>query len=166
MATLTKRTNGDGLRARMMYPRNVDFGSSIDPLSEQLQSMRRIAGALLGTGNFESNGGFVPQIEVYEKDGNYVVEATVPGFKRDEIEIDCSDNRLTISGSSERQAVEEQLKGRIHYTEFQRRDFTRTIPLPAEVDPDRVSAKLQDGLLTIILPTVGQGTQKRVPITV
>jgi len=121
---------------------------------------------LLGTGNFESNGGFVPQIEVYEKDGNYVVEATVPGFKRDEIEIDCSDNRLTISGSSERQAVEEQLKGRIHYTEFQRRDFTRTIPLPAEVDPDRVSAKLQDGLLTIILPTVGQGTQKRVPITV
>lgn len=126
--------------------------------------MRRIAGALMGDGNFES--GAFPKVEVYEKDGSYMIEAQVPGFKRDEIEIDCSDNRVTISGSSERQAVEEQLKGRVHYSEFQRKDFTRTITLPVEIDPERVNAKLQDGLLTITLPTVNASMQKRIPITV
>jgi len=168
MATITKRTNGESLRARAMYPRGVDYGSSFfDPLTDQLQSMRRIASVLTGMGNMESTGGngMFPQIELYERDGNYVIEALVPGFKRDEVEIDANDNRLTISGSSERQSVEDQLKGRVHYSEFQRRDFSRTITLPAEIDPEKVSARLQDGLLTITLPQMAQSAQKRVPIT-
>jgi len=164
MATITKRTNGESLRARAIYPQRGEYGSSFfDPLTDQMQSMRRIANALIG-GQME-NGGTFPQIELYEKDGNYVIEALVPGFRRDEIEIDCSDNRVTISGSSERQSVEEQLKGRLHYSEFQRRDFTRTITLPVEIDTEKVNARLQDGTLTITLPATSANVQKRVPIT-
>jgi HSP20 family protein len=169
MATLTKRTNGESLRARQTYPQGFDYGSSIfDPLTEQLRRMRQMAGAMLGNGNSVESGGsgWFPQIELYEKDGDYVIEAQVPGFKRDEIEIDCAENRVTISGSSERQSVEEQLKGRVHYSEIQRRDFSRTIALPVEIDPDKVTAKLQDGLLTIVLPSTSQTPAKRVPITV
>ena len=170
MTTLTKRPNGESLRARHpMSPQGSEYGSSIlDPLADQMPSMRRIARALLGNGGQLDawDGGSFPQIELYEKDGNYVVEARVPGFKRDEIEIDCSDNAITISGSSQRQAVEDQLKGRVYYSEFQRRDFSRTVTLSVEIDPERVNAKLQDGLLTITLPMVGSSTLKRVPITV
>lgn len=106
-----------------------------------------------------------PRIELYEKDGNYVIEAQVPGFKRDEIEIECSENRVTISGSSQRQAVEDQLKGRVHWSEFEQKDFSRSIALPVEVDPDKVNARLQDGVLTVTLPAIGASLQKRVPIT-
>jgi HSP20 family protein len=168
MATLTKR-NGESARVRPMYPRGSEFGSSLfDPFLDQIRTMRQIASAMLAGGGGQMDSGetsWFPQIQLYEKDGNYVIEALVPGFKRDEVDIDVSDNRVTISGSSERQAVEDQLKGRVHYSEFQRRDFTRTITLPAEVDPERVSARLQDGLLTITLPTVSQAQAKRIPIT-
>ncbi|MGH7661732.1 MAG: Hsp20/alpha crystallin family protein [Vulcanimicrobiaceae bacterium] len=165
MATLTKRTNGEGLRAPM-FGQGSDYGSSIfDQLSDQLRTMRRMSGALLGSTPMESTSSFFPQIELYEKDGSYVIEALVPGFRRDEIQIDCTDNRVTISGGSERQSFEEQLKGRVHYSEIQRKDFSRTITVPTEIDPERVTARLQDGLLTIVLPIVTPSAQKRVPIT-
>jgi HSP20 family protein len=169
MATLTKRTNGDGLRMRSNWPQRVSetgFGG-FDPLVDQIRTMRRVANTLLANGSSYDtiDAGSFPPIEVYERDDSYIVEAMVPGFKRDEIEIDCRDNRCTISGSSERQAVEERLKGQIYQSEFERRDFKRTITLPAEIDADKVSARLQDGVLTITLPTTIPNAAKRVPIT-
>lgn len=169
MATLTKRTNGDSLRMRSNWPQRVSetgFGG-FDPLVDQIRTMRRVANTLLANGSSYDTleGGSFPPIEVYEREDSYVVEALVPGFKRDEIEIDCRDNRCTISGSSERQAVEERLKGQIYQSEFERRDFKRTIMLPAEIDAEKVSARLQDGVLTITLPAAIPNAAKRVPIT-
>ncbi len=168
MATLTKRTNGDSLRMRSNLPQRVSESGlgGFDPLVDQLRSMRRMANAMIGGGSTYDavDTGSFPPIEVYEREDSYVIEANVPGFKRDEIEIDCRDNRCMISGSSERQGVEERLKGQIYYSEFERRDFKRTITLPAEIDADKVSARLQDGVLTITLPTAIPNTAKRVAI--
>jgi HSP20 family protein len=169
MATLTKRTNGDSLRVHNNWPQRVSESGlgGFDPLVDQIRTMRRMASTLLGgASTYDAlDGGSFPPIELYEREDTYVVEAMVPGFKRDEIEIDCRDNRCTISGSSERQAVEERLKGQIYQSEFERRDFKRTIMLPAEIDSDKVSARLQDGVLTITLPTSTPNAAKRVPIT-
>jgi len=166
MATLTKRTNGDAGRVRTV--RGSDFlnSSLYDPFAEQMQMMRRLASSVFSN-NFLSSleGNATPPIELYDKDENtYILEVQVPGFKRDEIEIESNDNRITISGSSERQAVEERLKGQVYQSEFERRDFHRTINLPVEIDADRVQAKLQDGLLTITLPKLSPTQAKRVAI--
>jgi HSP20 family protein len=165
MATLTKRTNGNGSQIRTV--RGSDIGSSLyDPFTEQIRSMRRLANTLFANGSMNGIEAVAfPPVELYEKDDNFVLEVLVPGFKRDEINIEVNDTRVTISGSSERQAVEDRLKGQVHQSEFERNDFQRTISLPTEVDAERVSARLQDGLLTIALPRLSPTQAKRVAIT-
>ena len=167
MAMLTKRANGDSLRERVVAPqRGFEFGT--DPFNDLARTMRRMSSYFSATGipTMESLDAIAfPPIEVYEKDGSYVIDAAVPGFKRDEIEIECTDNRCTISGSSERQAYEERLKDKVHQSELQRREFARTIALPKDIDCDRVSAKLQDGMLTITLPMVAPSTAKKIAIS-
>ncbi|MGH7684297.1 MAG: Hsp20/alpha crystallin family protein, partial [Vulcanimicrobiaceae bacterium] len=186
----TKGPNSEPPRssASQIYVQGIDQAASIfDPLAEQMRSLQRLASASLAgsfeyassffdllalqsrmmrqmTGTFSNEQSF-PQVEVYEKQGGYVIEARVPGFKREDIDIACRPNRITISGSAERKAVEDELKGSIYYSEFQRR-FSRTINLPSEVDTDTVSAKLQDGLLTITLQPLKESAAKRVVVTV
>jgi len=165
MATLAKRTNGNGSHVRTV--RGSDFGSALyDPFSEQIRTMRRLANTLFANGSVNGmEGSAFPPIELYEKDDNFVLEVLVPGFKRDEIDLEVNDSRITISGSSERQSVEERLKGQVHQSEFERRDFQRTISLPVDIDAESVSARMQDGLLTIALPRLSPSQAKRVAIT-
>lgn len=166
MATLVKRTNGEGSHVRTV--RGNAAGSSLsDPFAEQLRMMRRLANTLFANSPTWDGveGSAFPPIELYEKDANYILEAAVPGFKRDEIDVECSENRVTIYGSSERQAVEERLKGQVHQSEFERRDFQRTVTLPVEIDGDRVQARLQDGVLSITLPKLNPTQAKRIAIT-
>jgi HSP20 family protein len=192
--TMSTPNNTNGVRARQAFPQPVDYASSVfepvaeqirtmqrtagtlvasgfecassmffEPLAEQLRAMPRIACALLGVADFDpSKDNRWPQVELYQKEDAYVIEARVPGFKRDEIQIACADNRITISGSERRTA-----EGPVHYSEFRHGDFCRTITLPsAELDLEKVSAKLEDGLLTVTLPTPSHSAVKRVPVTV
>lgn len=82
-------------------------------------------------------------VDIRQEDGHLIVDAEMPGFKRDEIDVSVADDMLTIR--AERSA--EELKGRSH---LQERHFTRvqrSFRLPTAVDPDSVDAKLEDGVL-------------------
>lgn len=154
--------------ASSSFAGGFDYATSFfDLLATQARMMRQMAGTLMRDGEFElgSNERRFPQVELYERQGSYVIDVRVPGFKREDIDIACRPNRITISGSAERKAVEDELKGPIYYSDFQRR-FSRTLELPSEVDLTSVSARLQDGLLTITLPAHGQAAAKRVPVSV
>lgn len=86
-------------------------------------------------------------VDVQEKKNTVELEAELPGVDEDDINVELSENVLTISG--ERKFEEEDSHGgsRRAYSSFQ-----RTLSLPFEVDPDAVEAKFKNGVLKLSLP--------------
>ena len=94
--------------------------------------------------------GFVPNIDVIDRDNEVVVRAEVPGYKKDDIEITVSEGTLTLSGCCAMETKEE--KADYYFSEISRGAFTRTLPLPATVDETKAAATIADGVLELTLP--------------
>lgn len=97
-------------------------------------------------------GGFapVPALEMAEKDKEYRLTAELPGMKEDDVEISVADGTLTISG--EKREEEERKDEGFLLSERRYGAFERRIALPADIDPDAVTAEFRKGVLTITLP--------------
>ena len=86
-------------------------------------------------------------VEVKEADGQITVRAEVPGFAADEIKVSVEPQRLFISGKSEKATEEEGEQTLL--SEFRSNQFCRELRLPAEVEPDKTTAVLKDGVLEL-----------------
>jgi HSP20 family molecular chaperone IbpA len=112
---------------------------------------RAVFGDLLGFDpfrNFFTGFSQLAGLEVTrnESDG-YTVEIPVPGFKPSEIEVTLEENVLTVTGKSEK------------------RQFTRSLLLPEEIDPDNIGAKVEHGLLTLNLNVHPKAQPKKITVT-
>jgi len=87
-------------------------------------------------------------VEIKEADGQITVLAEVPGFTADEIKVSVEPQRLVISGKSEK--TEEEKTEQTLLSEFHSNQFCRELRLPAEVDPDKTTAVLKDGVLELV----------------
>jgi HSP20 family protein len=94
-----------------------------------------------------------PQIEVFERDGNLVVHADLPGVKREDVEVNVENDVLTIRG--ERRQEHREAEGGYRRTERSYGSFFRQIPLPDGVEPDQVRAAYNDGVLEVTIPAPG-----------
>ena len=79
-----------------------------------------------------------------------MVTAELPGIDQKDIELDLSDNALTLRGEKRSERKEEQAGRR--YSERSYGRFERTIPFAAEIDADKVEARCENGVLKITLP--------------
>ena len=103
-----------------------------------------------------------PALNLWEDEEKLCVEAELPGFQLDQLEIYVSgDNQLTIKG--ERKAPELK-EGHWHRQERGFGDFNRTVELPQDVDADRVSAEFKDGVLKVSLPKREEIKPRRIEI--
>jgi HSP20 family protein len=93
---------------------------------------------------------FSPNIDVTETDDEIAVTAELPGMDEEDIEILLDRNALVISGEKKSEVEE---KGRRYY-HLERSDgaFRRPIPLPQEVDQEKVEASFKKGVLRVTLP--------------
>ena len=82
-------------------------------------------------------------VDINEEDDHLVVDAELPGFKNDEIDVSINDDLLSIQ--AERST--EPAKGRPHLQERRFTRVQRTFRLPSAVDPDSIDAKLEGGVL-------------------
>ena len=105
-----------------------------------------------------------PAVEISEEKEQVIVKAEIPGLKKEDIQVNLSDNLLTISGERKEEA-EKKEKG-YYYSERSYGSFSRTIQLPAEVKADKVNAKFKDGVLEISLPKTELAKQREVTIKV
>ena len=101
----------------------------------------------------------VPAIDVYEKDNEVVVKAQLPGCKKEDIEVTIQDNVLTIK--AERKQEEEVEDEGYYRREISYGTIVRTVPLPVPVDEEKVTAKFEDGVLTIRAPKLEEATGGR-----
>jgi len=130
------------------------FRSPFPELSIARELMNAVAPSL------SQAASFVPNVELYEKDGSYVIDAALPGFKKDDIDIEISGNEITVSGTYEQR----QDDRKTHYSEMQQSSFTRTFVLPREIDVDKVSASFENGMLCITASPAGAVPAKKVAI--
>ncbi len=92
--------------------------------------------------------------DVSENDKEVVVRAEVPGFEENELDVQLSNDMLTIK--AEKQEREE---GREEY-----RNFYRTVMLPSSVDAGKAQATYRNGVLELHLPRTEESQAKRIPI--
>ena len=130
-----------------------------DPL-EQLQRMldETFGGIPQRAAPFEV--AWVPPVDVEEEDGAYVIEAEVPGVKRDDVNIDLVGNELTISVVIK----ERERKGVLRRQTRRVGRFDYRVMLPHKVDGDEIEASLKDGVLTVRVPKAEQAQRRRVEI--
>jgi HSP20 family protein len=100
-----------------------------------------------------------PAIDVFEKDGGLHVRAEVPGMTDKDLDIEVTEDSLTISGEKKE---EKEVKEENYYrSERSYGKFTRRIPLPRTADSEKATAKFKDGVLEIDMPlTNGHGARK------
>ena len=103
-------------------------------------------------------------LDVIEKDKEYVVKASAPGFDPEKIEITYEDNTLSIRGEIEEEN-EESEEGKYHIRERSYGSFYRSISMPGVIDPDKISAETDNGILVIHLPKKPETQRKRIAIT-
>jgi HSP20 family protein len=101
---------------------------------------------------------FEPSVNVSEDDHNVIVEAQVPGLKKDEIQLHLTSDRLTLRGETKHES--EKKDGNYHLKEMRHGSFERSIRLPSEVTADKAQAELKDGVLRVTLPKTETAKQR------
>jgi HSP20 family protein len=102
---------------------------------------------------------WAPEIEVFDRAGQYVVRADLPGLKKDDVRVEVTDNALILEG--ERRKEHEERKEGFYRSERSYGRFSRAIPLPEGVDTEDVKAEFKDGVLEVRLPAPRRQQQKR-----
>lgn len=92
-------------------------------------------------------------VDVYQAPTEFVVEATIAGVKPDDLNIDATNESITIRG--ERKKDVRISDGDYLYQECFWGRFSRSIILPEEIDPDKAESNIKNGVLTIRLPKIG-----------
>jgi HSP20 family protein len=115
-----------------------------DPLQDLLALHERFN--RLGSAD---EAGWMPPVDVYEAPDRYVVTVEIAGLSREDIQIQLQDGKLSLRGERQPREVE--------FTRFDRVErgrgrFARTFALPLPVDASGVTADLQNGVLTIVVP--------------
>jgi HSP20 family protein len=103
-----------------------------------------------------------PRVDVYEKDNNVVIEAEIPGAKKEDIELKVKDNTVVIRG----EVKKEEEKKDENYFRKERfyGKFERVIPLPADVKIEEAKAEYQDGILKLTIPKSVQEKEVKIEI--
>ena len=100
---------------------------------------------------------FVPRVDIYETDDGIAIVADMPGVTQDSVEIMLEKNVLSINGAVQANAPQEYS---LTYAEYQVGDYERRFSLSAEIDQDRIEAKIKDGVLYLHLPKISPTTKK------
>ncbi len=101
-------------------------------------------------------------VEIAEEDDKLIVRAEVPGFKAEELDIRVEPSRLLIRGNSE-QATQQKTANTI-YSESRSNEIFRLVDLPVQINPEKVTTALQQGILHLNLPKVATSKTTRVEV--
>jgi HSP20 family protein len=108
-------------------------------------------------------GAWVPPVDITETEREVLIRSEIPGVDVKDLSITVSGDILTLTG--EKSESTEKKGENYHRTERRFGSFHRNIQLPATVDPDKVKAECQNGVLTITLERKEGAATKRIPVS-
>jgi HSP20 family protein len=140
--------------------------SRFDPFRDMV-SMRRmmdrlIDQSLVGDGD-AAQGDWTLPLDVLEKEDEYVLKASLPGVKMDDIEITFNRGTLNIKCVVNEDVEKEE--GQYHLRERRWGTYSRAISIPGSIKVDAIQAEYSDGILTLCLPKSEEVKPKRIKIS-
>ena len=103
-------------------------------------------------------------MEVFERKGQYVIRADVPGIDPKEVEVSILNDALTIKG--ERKNSHEVKEKESYCSEAAYGRFARRLARPKGIDPEKITARFENGVLEVSVPLPQPATGKKVPIEI
>jgi HSP20 family protein len=135
-----------------------------EPLSEveqMTQRMRRMLDQPFGGFGLQSpliteGAGWAPLVDIEEQDDAYVLEAELPGVKREDVNIEVAGNELTIGDRKDQGALRRRTRrtGRFEYR----------VRLPEQGDASKIEASLDQGVLTVRVPKSERAQRQKIEI--
>jgi HSP20 family protein len=134
-----------------------------DPFATLL-GLQRAMDNVMGSdwfGSRTSGSGVFPHLNVFTSGDDFVVEAELPGVKKQDLDVQVRGDTLRIQG---KKTITYDENASIHRRERAAGQFDRTVTLPDEIDSARVSADFRDGVLTLRLPRAESAKPRTVAI--
>ncbi len=101
-----------------------------------------------------------PAINVYETEKNFIIEAEMPGIEKDKIEVVLEDDSLVFSGKR----LPSSVKGQILHQEVVPVEFYRSLTLGKDIVRDSITARYEEGILTISLLKSEKALPKKISV--
>ncbi|MDX1610075.1 MAG: Hsp20/alpha crystallin family protein [Halofilum sp. (in: g-proteobacteria)] len=117
-----------------------------NPWSQFHQELNR----MLGEGSSVATSDWVPVVDIREDKDQFVLHADLPGVKREDIDITMEEGVLSIRGERRLEEVKEE--GEYKRIERAHGTFYRRFSLPDTADPDKISARCNEGVLEVVIP--------------
>ena len=121
---------------------------------------------------FRRSGGFrswMP-VNIYDTDGGVAIDATLPGFEREDIAVTYEDGRLSIRAVHNVESCEDERHNhedrRYRHREVYRRSLERSFEIGDRYDPEAIQAELSNGVLHLELTRAGEAEPKQIEINV
>jgi HSP20 family protein len=136
-----------------------------EPLSELDQvteRMRRMLDQTFGGFGLQpfSLEAWTPPVDIEETDDAYVIEAELPGVKEKDVSIEHAGNEISVTG----ELKERERKGVVRRQTRRTGRFDYRVRLPEQVDPDKIDAKLEGGVLTVRVPKSQRAQRRRIEV--
>lgn len=103
-----------------------------------------------------------PQVDIIDAEKEVIVNANLPGVKKEDIDISVTENTLTIKAT--KKLEREEKHGEYFRREISQGEYSRTLTLPAEVNCETASAVYNDGVLKLTLPKIKSTKRQTVKI--
>lgn len=103
-----------------------------------------------------------PAIQLTEKNNQFEIKVAVAGIDPKDINVEVTPDDLLVKGETKTEKTEE--KGEVHASEFQCGSLFRSVHLPKKIDPNRVTAEIKNGLLTIVAPVAEEAKARKVNV--
>ena len=104
------------------------------------------------------------KIDVKEDDKTYTVKADIPGVKKEDIQVDIEDDRVSLKAEVKREKQEKKDE-KVVYSERAYGMVSRSFTLPTDVDDKAAKAEYRDGVLNLVLPKKANGSARRVEVS-
>jgi HSP20 family protein len=154
----TRQTTGESRAQRKApageSPQSITPSSLIRRFMDEVDRLAEDFGVgrgLLSSLERELPGGaWSPQVEMFERDGELVLRADLPGLSKDDVIVELADSALTIEG--ERRDEREEKREGFSRSERSYGKFYRRLPLPEGAKTEDAKASFRDGVLEVTMP--------------
>ena len=113
-------------------------------------------------GGANASDGYSPAVDVHETEDAYVLEADLPGMKKEDVNIEVLEDTVTIHGT--RSDESEEKKENYHRVERRSGEFKRTFRIPGGFQHDGVKGGFENGVLHLTLPKPDVQKSKRIEV--
>jgi HSP20 family protein len=136
-----------------------------DPVRDMLtmrETMDKIFDSFFDNQTGRTTGSWSLPLDVIENEDEFVIKASIPGVKPEDLDITYTNHTLTIRGESKSERDVDE--ARYHLRERRYGRFERSIHLPTEVNADRIDASYDAGVLSLRLPKIEEVKPRRIAI--